>query len=160
MTSSLHIDSRREGDTHKIAIRGVVDEDAELGALHGLRGKVELNLRGLHRFNSVGTRAWVDAMRTLARTASLVFVECSPAVVFQLNMISGFLAGGRVESFIAPMRCERCERELDQLVTTDECRALDGLPPVACPGCRQPMELDELEDNYLLFIREPTVVGG
>jgi len=159
MSTKLQIDIRRDGDVSRVTIAGLVDEDADLVRLLSLTGKVELNLRGVRRFNSVGTRDWVGAMQILARKAQIVLVECSPAVINQLNMINGFLAHGTVKSFYGPMLCTRCSHEISHLFTTRECRDHDGLPPVECPKCGSPMGLDELEDSYLLFLREPTFVA-
>jgi len=156
----LKIDVRRDADVWRVTVVGLVDEDADLRRLESLTGKVEINLRGVRRYNSVGTREWVNAMQHLGENATVVLVECSPPVVAQLNMISGFLAHGTVRSFYGPMRCGRCAREVDHLFITRECRDHDSLPPVACPTCSIPMELDELEDSYLLFLREPTIMSG
>lgn len=142
-----------------MTIAGLVDEDADLVRLLSLSGKVEINLRGVRRFNSVGTRDWVAAMQILGRQAQVVLVECSPAVIGQLNMITGFLAHGTLRSFYGPMLCPRCSHETSHLFTTRECRDHDGLPPVDCPSCGSLMGLDELEDSYLLFLREPTYVA-
>lgn len=157
--SKLRMDIRREGDVWRVTASGLVDEDADLEPLASLSGKVEINLRNIRRFNSVGTRDWVGAMQRLGQNATIVLVECSPPVIGQLNMISGFLAHGTVRSFYGPMRCNRCTHELSHLFTTRECREHDGLPPVECPKCKSTMELDELEDSYLLFLREPTLVA-
>jgi hypothetical protein len=158
-SSKLDLDVRRDGDVWRVTIAGLVDEDADLSRLEKLSGKVELNLKGVRRFNSVGTRDWVTAMQHLGKNATVVLVECSPAVIGQLNMISGFLAHGTVRSFYGPMRCPRCGLETSHLFTTRECHDSNGLPEVACPKCKSTMELDELEDSYLLFLREPTLIG-
>lgn len=156
--AKLQIDIRREGGVTRVALAGLVDEDADLHKLESLSGPVELNLRDVRRFNSVGTRDWVTVMQHLGAKAQITLVECSPAVIGQLNMISGFLGHGTVRSFYGPMRCPRCSNEVNHLFTTRECRDHDALPSVACPKCSTTMELDELEDSYLLFLREPTFV--
>jgi hypothetical protein len=156
--TKLDLDVRRDGDVWRVRVSGLVDEDADLSRLESLTGKVELNLKGVRRFNSVGTRDWVGAMQHLGKNATVVLVECSPAVIGQLNMISGFLAHGTVRSFYGPMRCSVCGHEENHLFTTRECRDSEALPPVTCPKCRSQMDLDELEDSYLLFLREPTLI--
>jgi DNA-directed RNA polymerase subunit RPC12/RpoP len=159
LSTKLQITVARDGAVTRVTVAGVVDEDADLTPFESLSGTVEINLKGVRRFNSVGTRDWVGAMRRLGKSARVILVECSPAVIGQLNMITGFLAHGAVRSFYAPMSCLRCSREVSHLFTTRECRDHDGLPPVDCPGCSSKMELDELEDSYLLFLREPTIVA-
>ncbi len=157
MASGLTIETSRAGDKTQVRIIGTVDEDASFGALEGLGGRVEINLKGIRRFNSVGIREWVNAIRPLGERANLIFVECSPAVITQLNMISGFLGQSTVQSFYAPMLCDRCDVNVDQLVRGRDCE--DGIPPIPCPTCGADMVLDEVEDQYLLFLREPTRVG-
>jgi hypothetical protein len=140
-----------------VFLSGVVDENADMGALAGLTGRVDVNLKGVRRLNSIGVRHWIDALRALCLRAQVVYVECSVAVIGQLNMISGFLGQGRVASFYAAMRCERCDVDVDQLFERAECD--DALPPVACARCGATLELDDDEDQYLLFLREPTRVS-
>ena len=150
----LTIGVRTAGDRTVVSIRGVVDENVDLSALAPLTGRVEVDLSGVRRFNSTGVRNWVDAIRPLGDRAQVTFVACSSAVVFQLNMISGFLGRGRLESFFGPMRCDPCDAEVDHLFLRTECE--DGLPPVRCATCGRDLELDDDEDQYLLFLREPT----
>jgi hypothetical protein len=156
--AGLTIQNTAEGGTHHVTIVGSVDEDSDLSVLNHLRGRVELNLRGLRRFNSVGIRFWMDAMRALTERAHVVAIECSRSVIDQMNMIRGFLGGATVRSFYGPMRCERCDVDHDHLFDRKECAELGGLPPVPCPRCGVAMDLDDLEDSFVLFIREPTVV--
>lgn len=154
----LTIDKRVTDEKTFVKIAGVVDEDADFGMLEGVQGRVDIDVRGVRRFNSIGIRFWVDAMRGLGKRAVVTFVECPPQVVEQLNMIRGFLGHATVSTFYGPMRCPRCDHGFEQRFTVHECRQLDGLPTVACPKCGRDAELDDLEDNYLLFIREPTIV--
>ncbi len=154
---AMNIEIRVDADRTQVTVRGVIDEDADFGSLAGLNGRIEFDLSGVRRFNSMGVRNWVDAIRPLSRRANVVFSRCSSPVVFQLNMISGFLGAGRVLSFFGPMRCEPCDLSVDHLFDRDDCE--DCLPPVRCSGCGRDMELDDIEDQYTLFLREPTRVA-
>src|SRR5260221_414506 len=154
MAAGLTIDTRQGQGKTLVSIAGVVDEHADLSALVPLTGRIEINLRGVRRFNSVGVRVWVDAMRGLGQRGQVVFVECSTSVINQLNMITGFLGRGRVASFVAAMRCEACDADVDYLFDRVECD--DGLPVAPCPRCARAMDLDDDEAQYLLFLREPT----
>jgi hypothetical protein len=70
-------------------------------------------------------------------------------------MVAGFLGHGQLESFYAPMTCTECDEQVDQLFETAACRANNGrLPATPCPRCGRTMEVDDLEDQYLLFVRE------
>ena len=157
MSASVVIEPRPGGRFH-VTIAGVIDEMTDLSPLIGLTGPIEIDTHAVRRFNSAGVRIWVDCMRALAVRARLSFVDCAPAVITQLNMIQGFLGHGRVRSFYGPMRCDRCDHMLNHRFETHVCVEQGGLPSVACPSCGATMELDELEDSYLLFLREPTQV--
>jgi len=157
---TLRISVREKDGTSLVTLAGIVDEHSDLSRLRGLTGRVVINLKGIRRLNSFGVRSWMDAMRQLAEKAEVAFVECSVAVVDQLNMIHGFLGHAVVRSFYAPMECSSCDRQSEELVDASECRALDGqVPTVACPACHRPMRVDDVEDQYTLFLREPTRVG-
>ena len=143
------------GSGKPLSINGIVDEHADLSFIGELRGKVQLNLKHLRRINSYGVRMWIDAVRQVPADTKLEFVECSPAVVDQINMVAGFLGHGKVLSFFAPMRCDKCMREEDQLFFYDDCLKRGGkLPEVKCDKCLVPMEIDDVEEQYLLFLRE------
>jgi len=75
-------------------------------------------------------------------------------VIDQINMVSGFLGRGKVVSFYAPMTCEACDVEMNQLFEVADVRKTGKLPEVKCPKCRKAMEVDDLEEQYLLFVRE------
>lgn len=158
MINRVVTEIRSDNGLTRVTIAGTIDEDADLSPLAQLSGSVELDLAGVRRINSIGIRDWIDAMRALSERCSVSFVRCSRAIVEQLNMIHGFLEHHTVRSFFAPMRCEACDRDVDQLFDRQEV-AKDGLPEVPCPSCGVPMELDEIEDTYLHFIREPTKVS-
>lgn len=148
-------------DVTEVVIAGVIDEHADLSAIPSIETKTRINLKGVRRLNSVGIRNWVDTMRALTDNArSVEFVECSSSIIDQLNMISGFLAHAPVKSFYGPMLCPHCDTETNHLFDAGECRQIDRLPKVSCPSCKLPMELEDDEDTYLLFLREPTRVGG
>jgi hypothetical protein len=148
---------RQDGDD-TIRLHGVIDEHADLAFLAELTGHVRINLKGVRRINSYGVRAWIENVRRVPERTTIEFVECPPPVVDQLNMVAGFLGRGKVSSFYAPLTCEACDLEQDQLFHVADCQEQGGkLPPVACPSCGQPMEVDDLEEQYLLFVREPGV---
>lgn len=139
-----------------VALAGVLDEAADLAPLRALAAPtIELDLRGVQRVNSSGVRAWIDFVRAVPATVTLRFVRCPPAIIDQCNMVLGFLGHGRLESFYAPLICRECDEQVEQLFTTAAVKAGCGtLPPTPCPRCRRPMAIDDLEDQYLLFVRD------
>ncbi len=154
--TAFSIDVVAEADADVVTIAGVVDENADLSPLLRLGARpIRVHLRGVRRINSFGVRSWMDAIRHVPITAKLSFVHCPPPVVDQCNMVSGFLGHGALDSFYAPMTCAECDEQLDQLFETEVCRANGAkLPLTPCPRCGRPMEVDDLEDQYLLFVRD------
>jgi hypothetical protein len=154
--ASFQIEVRDAGDRTVLMVNGIIDENADLSPLLGLPTKpTEINLKGVRRINSFGVRAWIDMVRRVPITTSLTFVQCPPPVIDQCNMVAGFLGHGVLKSFFAPMTCEECDEQVDQLFETERCRANGGkLPPTPCPRCGRNMEVDDLEEQYLLFVRE------
>lgn len=158
--NAYSIDIEHRDGVDVVAIHGVIDESSDLSPLAELGERqpprpIELNMRGVRRVNSFGVRVWLDTIRKIPVTAPLRFVHCPPPVVDQCNMVAGFLGHGQLVSFYAPMLCIECDEQLDQLFETEACRASGGkLPKTPCPRCGRPMEVDDLEDQYLLFVRE------
>jgi hypothetical protein len=151
---TVAIDHRADRDV--VTLAGVIDEAADLSPLAALgRRPLEIDLHGVQRINSSGVRTWIDVVRGLPPAVPLRFVRCPPAIVDQCNMVIGFLGHGRLESFYAPLACAECDEQVDQLYTTASVRAAGGvLPPTPCPRCRRPMAVDDLADQYLLFVRD------
>ncbi len=145
-----------DGNADVVTLAGVIDENSDLSPLVQLGERpIRIHLRGVRRINSYGVRAWMDAIRRIPITTRLSFVHCPPPVVDQCNMVQGFLGHGTLESFYAPMTCAECDEQLDQLFETAACRANGGkLPTTPCPRCGRPMEVDDLEEQYLLFVRD------
>ena len=151
--SAFGVERENEGKT--LLLRGVIDENADLGFFTDLHGQIVVNLKAVRRINSYGVRSWIEAIRTVPADARLDFVECPPPVIDQVNMISGFLGPGAVSSFYAPMACTACGHEMDALLDVETCRqAGSRVPPTSCPRCNATMEVDDLEEQYLLFVRE------
>jgi len=152
MAGRLRVSVQQAEAQTLVFIEGVVDEESDFSGLARLTGDLVINLKGVRRFNSAGIHDWVEVLRELSQHARFVFTECSPTVMLQLNMLHGFLDQAPVLSFYAPMRCEACDLEVDQLFQTVDCSG--GLPVTLCPRCRRPLTLDEVEDRYLLFLHD------
>lgn len=157
---SLRIDTHASNGGTRVSISGVIDENADFAPLFALTGNIEVNLRGVKRINSFGVREWIDAMRKLTDIANPSFVEVSSAAIDQLNMIQEFLGHAPVRSFCAPLVCPHCDAQETRVYNTRDCVDIDVcLPPTDCPSCARGMELDDVDDKYLLFLREPTQVA-
>lgn len=146
---------QREDMTY-VKLAGVIDEDNELGELTEKipGGTVVIDLSEIERINSCGVRDWVNWLgRIEKKGAKSVLVECSPAIVAQINLVNNFTGTGVVKSFFAPYFCPNCDREKVLLVEAAEL----GPPPHKAPTCRCDecdgvMDFDDMEDSYFAFL--------
>jgi hypothetical protein len=132
---------------------GTIDEHADLSFFDSLVGPSRLNMRRVPRINSYGVRSWLEGIRRVPGGATYEFVECSPAMIDQANLVAGFLGRGSVASFIVAFRCDRCGYEHDELFFTDDFARGGHLPGVSCPRCATALDLDKAESHYLPFAR-------
>lgn len=154
---SFHIEPVREPRRLVLQVSGVIDENADLTVLAAAHGaEICLHLGAVHRINSFGVRAWVEAIRNIPLASRLILSHCSPPVIDQCNMVAGFNGHGVIESFYAPMLCEQCDEYAHVLYDTMVCLANGGvLPTTPCPTCHGSMDIDDLEEQYLTFLRDP-----
>lgn len=146
-------EERREGT--RLILDGVVDEFADLQFFSHLRGRVDIDLRGVRRINSFGVRSWVDAVRGIPEEADVRFVALSPPLVEQTNMVRGFLGRGTILSVMVPMVCEECESQALFEEQVADLRGRGGRPGVhSCPECGAEMVLDDIPGQFFAFLHE------
>ncbi len=147
---------RHEVDGVKhLNLSGVIDEFADLSFLSHLEGKVVVHLGEVRRINSFGVRLWIDGVRAIPEEASVIFVDVPVPLVEQVNMIHDFFGRGLVESFQAPMACNSCGRMETVLFSVEVCRKNDPVRlECKCGGCDAEMELDDIEEQYLAFLKD------
>jgi hypothetical protein len=153
---SLRVQSTLRGPLCYMQLSGIVDErfDPEALVQQATGNRLVLNLKGVQRLTSFGVREWSAAMKQLSgKIERIYWVECSPAVVSQLNMVANFAGGAQVLSVQAPFYCEGCGTD-----TEIRCDLADGKAPlpenVPCPKCGKTMEFDDDPDSYFGFPRE------
>ncbi len=140
-----------------VKLSGVIDEDNDLGALADKigSGTAVIDVSEIERINSCGVRDWVNWLgKTEKNGTSVVLVECSPAIVAQINLVNNFTGQGVVKSFYAPYFCPNCDIEKALLVETSD---VHGVRPFQAPSCRcdecdGPMDFDDMEDSYFAFL--------
>jgi len=68
-------------------------------------------------------------------------------------MVPAFAAMGQVRSILAPYLCPSCGDESLELVTiAEETEGHEFPPPRLCANCGQPLQFDELADEYFAFL--------
>jgi anti-anti-sigma regulatory factor len=141
-----------------VKLSGVIDEDNELGTLADKLGggTAVIDVSEIERINSCGVRDWVNWLGKAEKGgAKVVLVECSPAIVAQINLVNNFTGQGVVKSFYAPYFCPNCDLEKVLLVET---RDMAGQHPFKAPSCRcdecdGPMDFDDMEESYFAFMQ-------
>ncbi len=140
-----------------LKLSGVIDEDNELFDLSDRTGggTVIIDLAEIERINSCGVRDWVNWLARLEKKDSdVILVECSPAIVAQINLVNNFTGKGRVKSFYAPYFCPSCDLEKVLLVELEEMKSMDvpKAPTCRCDECDGVMDFDDMEDSYFAFV--------
>jgi anti-anti-sigma regulatory factor len=148
--------TNREDVTY-VKLSGVIDEDNELGTLAEKlgTGTAVIDVSEIERINSCGVRDWVNWLgRAEKQGAKVVLVECSPAIVAQINLVNNFTGQGVVKSFYAPYFCPNCDLEKVLLVETRDLFATQPFkaPSCRCDECDGPMDFDDMEDSYFAFL--------
>ena len=143
-----------EGVKH-LHLNGVIDEFADLSFLAHLQGQVIVHLGGVRRINSFGVRLWIDGVRSVPEDADVVFRDVPVPLVEQMNMVNDFFGRGRVESFLAPMACTSCSETRTVLFQVSDCQGDQPIRLSAkCEACSGAMELDDIEEQYLAFLKD------
>ncbi len=147
-----------------IRLSGVIDEDNRLtDLLSQIQGsRLFIDLVDIERINSCGVRDWVNWLDAATRERQdTLLIDCSPAIVAQLNLVGNFAASAGVLSIVAPYYCESCDLERTTLLTVADLEAPDPrAPSLACEACAQPMAFDDIEESYFAFLSDTRVVAN
>lgn len=156
MNPKFHAAVHQREDVTYVKLGGVIDEDNELTDLTDRipSGTVVIDLGEIERINSCGVRDWVNWLTRVEKGGGkVVLVECSPAIVSQINLVNNFTGQGVVKSFFAPYFCPNCDREKVLLVETGEMGPSPHRAPTCrCDECDGVMDFDDMEDSYFAFM--------
>jgi anti-anti-sigma regulatory factor len=156
MNSKFHAAVHQRDEVTYVKLGGVIDEDNELADLTERisAGTVVIDLGEIERINSCGVRDWVNWLTKVEKAGGrVVLVECSPAIVSQINLVNNFTGSGVVKSFFAPYFCPNCEREKVLLIESRELgHGPHRAPTCRCDECDGVMDFDDMEDSYFAFL--------
>ena len=156
MSKKFQATVHHRDDIGFIKLSGVIDEDNELADLTDTipGSTIVIELGEVERINSCGVRDWVNWLSALeARNAETVLVECSPAIVAQINLVNNFTGNGAVKSFYVPYFCPECDEEKVLLCEAGDMGPPPHEPPVCrCDGCDLVMDFDDMPDSYFAFL--------
>lgn len=141
----------------QIALMGLINEDAEL-VFQTIKIEIQDEKRVVFNFakvksiNSLGVRTWVSFLRSIEENREIIFAECTPDVIMQINMIPSFLGKAKIESFTTNYLCEVCHKENRKLIFSKDL-APKSLPlPPQCGAEDCGMQTEELEEEYFAFL--------
>jgi len=147
---------QHRGDVSYVKLGGVIDEDNELSELVEKipNGTAVIDLGEVERINSCGVRDWVNWLSKLETNGTRsVLVECSPAIVAQINLVNNFTGNGVVKSFYVPYFCPECDEEKVLLVEATDMGPPPHEPPTCrCDECDLVMDFDDMPDSYFAFL--------
>lgn len=150
------------GSNATLAFQGSIDEDVEFPAVEaGKFQTITLDLKNVKAINSVGIREWLNWIRPLAEKSDFVLENCPKAMVFQFNMVEGFLPPrAKVSSFFVPFYSESADQEENVLFKVGQEVKADGGnialnydPKAAKLGGVDDMEMDVTEAKYFQFLK-------
>lgn len=170
MSQKFQAAVHQRDDVSYVKLTGVIDEDNALGDLVDKipAGTAVIDLGEIERINSCGVRDWVNWLGKLeGNTTKPVLVECSPAIVAQINLVNNFTGGGVVKSFYVPYFCPKCDEEKVLLVEAADMGPPPHEPPTCrCDECDLVMDFDDMPDSYFAFlsnqrkVAEPDKING
>ena len=153
----------QQGNDLVLKFTGTIDEDVEFPAVEGAPGNIRIDLQGVKSINSVGIREWLNWIKPLSEKSKIVLENCPKPLVFQLNMVEGFLPkNGTITSFYVPYFCEKCDTEKDVLFKVGEHVTIGGgnyevkfdvKTAKLCDCDPSEMELDATESKYFQFLK-------
>jgi anti-anti-sigma regulatory factor len=151
----LNVSKEQTPNGLMIRLSGSIEESANFEKLIGAApSELVVHSKDVPRINSVGVKAWIRYFQAAQQKGTkLRFIECSTAIVEQINLISNFTCGGTVESIYVPFACEKCRTELIGLFKTEDLRKLAfNLPDLKCSKCGGRTVFDDIPEEYLGFL--------
>jgi anti-anti-sigma regulatory factor len=153
----VNITKNQQNDTLLVKISGSIEENVDFGQLIGIptTPKMDVVLREVLRINSVGVKSWIKYFQSIAQKGiQLRFLECSTAIVEQINLISNFTCGGTVESIFVPFCCTKCNTELLGLFRCEDLKKINfELPNLKCSKCGGVAQFDDIPEEYFGFLQ-------
>lgn len=151
----VNVVKEQKGTALVVRLSGSIEESVNFDTLIGPPpAELHINCKEVPRINSVGVKAWIKYFQAAAsKGTKLVFLECSTAIVEQINLISNFTCGGTVESVYVPFSCTGCKSELVGLFKTDDLKKLSlNLPELKCSKCGGKAVFDDIPEEYFAFL--------
>lgn len=151
----VNVLKEQKGNVLAVRLVGSVEESVNFETLIGSSGpEVHVNCKEVARINSIGVKSWIKYFSSLQQAGiTLRFIECSTAIVEQINLISNFVCGGTVESIYVPFSCGACRGEFIALFQVADLKKLGlNIPELSCPKCAGKAAFDDIPEEYFAFL--------
>ncbi len=138
-----------------VRLSGAIEESVNFDQLIGPPpAELHVITKEVPRINSVGVKAWIKYFQAAAaKGTKLRFIECSTAIVDQLNLVSNFSCGGVVESMYVPFSCSNCKSELMGCFKADDLKKIEfKIPELKCTKCGGKAMFDDIPEEFFGFL--------
>ena len=152
----LNAVKEKKGNVLVVRLSGSIEESVNLEQIIGEpQPEMDIICKEISRINSIGVKAWIKYFLSAAsKNSKLRFLECSTAIVEQINMISNFTCGGKVESIFIPFVCENCKSELVGCFKCDDIKRVNFvIPTLKCTKCSGKASFDDIPEEYFAFLQ-------
>ena len=121
---------------------------------HEVGKNVTFVLKDIEYINSIGIRCWLEFLRNFEEGRTIVYTECAPDIISQINMIPQLAGNATVTTFYGTLACPACETErLCLFDAADGHRALlERAKGQSCEKCKGQLELEEDADAFFNFL--------
>jgi anti-anti-sigma regulatory factor len=151
----LNVTKEQNGPVLLVRLSGSIEESVNFDQLIGAPpAEMTVNCKEVPRINSIGVKAWIKYFQSCqAKGTKLKFIECSTAIVEQVNLISNFTCGAAVESLYVPFSCSGCKSELVGLFRAEDIKKLKfNMPELKCTKCSGKALFDDIVEEYFGFL--------
>jgi anti-anti-sigma regulatory factor len=138
-----------------VRLSGSIEEGVDFAQLIGpFQQELIISCKEIHRINSAGVKLWITYFQKLATEGKRFrLIECSPAIVEQINLISNFVCGAKIESIYLPFACPSCKSSFITIFNVEELKkTYRNLPEPLCTKCHAKTVFDDLADEYFEFL--------
>ena len=158
MGMPINIVIQQSSDSAHIALAGSIDESAgeEFAKIaNALPSKLVFNFRGIVALNSFGVNAWITFYKVICKNRSIVFEDCTPEIVTQINMTPIFRGPAVIQSLLANYECPTCAHKQQQLFVRGQNlpgASSDPVPQVNCQACGKETAMDQEAEDFFAWI--------
>jgi hypothetical protein len=157
--SNLKVEVSPASSGHcRVKLSGDIDETADFSAIPspGSVVMMDVELGGVRRINSTGTKAWIQHFGSYVRSKTeLRYFNVPSSMVEQFNQISNFSCSGEVQTLALPFQCASCDHSGDLIHPASEVFSRDwDIWRGPCPNCgKTDYRFDEIPEIFFDFLR-------